>query len=182
MIIRPKKRQRFTRISNATLEDARVGPEGRSILVYLLTKKDNWTISLLQITRALNMSMYAVKKGMRQLAAVGYARLVQGIGKNGRYIGKQWEISELPIWEHTNRTESKRLADNSPIARNHRRRQIPTIGNSSDIVTTDKSSNYSSSRVVVTTGAGAGLPVAGPVPDPCANADPDPDDESLDAF
>ena len=154
MITRPKTRKRFTRISSESLEDGRIGCEGRSILFYLLTKRDDWTVSLKQVEHALNMSMYAVKKGMLQLEAVGYVRLVPGRSKNGRYGGWRWDISELPIWTATNRTKSKRLvkasnrtkserlASDSPIARNHQQWQNQTIRNPSDIVTTNKSSNY----------------------------------------
>jgi len=99
MIIKTKKGKSkdFTVVPNSILTDERISYKARGILMYLLSKPENWIVRVQDIAnQAPDMGLTAVRSALKELEAFGYARLEQ-VRENGRAMGKSWVVYEEPI-------------------------------------------------------------------------------------
>lgn len=70
--IRVASRSRYTVISNAAINDARLSFRARGVLVWLLAKPDDWTTSAEALASQATEGRDAVRSAMRELANAGY--------------------------------------------------------------------------------------------------------------
>ena len=70
--IRVASRSRYTVISNAAINDARLSFRARGVLVWLLAKPDDWTTSAEALATQATEGRDAVRSAMRELVDAGY--------------------------------------------------------------------------------------------------------------
>ena len=72
-------RANFTILRNATIEDARLSWEARGLLIYLLSKPDNWVVSTKHLIKeSPTAKKEKVLKILTELESFGYLKTVQG--------------------------------------------------------------------------------------------------------
>lgn len=74
MIIRTTRKNRFTVIPNDLLEDHALDWKDLGLLVYLLSKPDNWEISVDHLRKQRSMGRDAIYKCLDAIISAGYAR------------------------------------------------------------------------------------------------------------
>jgi len=92
MIIRTKKPDRFTVISNRVLEDRKIGWGALGLLSYLLSRPDNWQVMPMQLANMRKQGRDAVYSMLRELVEYGYAEHV----KSKSATGGIWYIYDKP--------------------------------------------------------------------------------------
>jgi hypothetical protein len=99
MIIRRGTRpRRFTIVDLALMNDARLSAEALGVLIYLLSKPDDWTVSVEQLKRRFNVGRDKMQSIMRLLRDCGYARLEQlKEPGTGRLIGQGYLIHDEAV-------------------------------------------------------------------------------------
>lgn len=71
---RVAQRRRFTTVSNSTIEDASLSFRARGVLVWLLSKPDDWSASSDAICRQGTEGRDAIRNTLRELETAGYIR------------------------------------------------------------------------------------------------------------
>ena len=120
MIIRLDKRnrERFTVISNrlmADVEDRRISVHALGLLVYLLSKPDDWEVRPSALSRATGLSVGRLRALLSELAGAGYARLevvYDAVAHRAR--GKRWVICEEPL-ERPQEGPESRLSEKQKV-------------------------------------------------------------------
>lgn len=92
MIHRKQSRPSYTVISNEVMGDARLSYKAKGILLYLLSKPDNWQANAQDIANNGSEGLAAVRSGINELREAGYMQLVQGGPQGGSY----WDVAEWP--------------------------------------------------------------------------------------
>jgi len=100
MIIKVHRRNNpFAQIDKGILRDKRLSFKARGIAAYLFTHGEDWQVRLSDLTDNSTDGAKAVRNGLKELKALGYARLVAIRNEDNLFVGKTWEVSEMPIWE-----------------------------------------------------------------------------------
>ena len=72
-IIHIEKRDRWSSISNATLEDANLSFKARGLLAYLLSKPDTWTANITELGHAsVHDGEKSIRAALAELVEYGY--------------------------------------------------------------------------------------------------------------
>lgn len=81
-IVRVKKRERFVTIDKTGIEDETLSFKATGLLVYLLSKPDNWTISYRHLATIKKEGAHAIREALKELADAGYLhrQKIQGVG------------------------------------------------------------------------------------------------------
>jgi hypothetical protein len=93
MIFRNPARLRFLTVSKIPLEDKRLSWKAKGLLLYLLSKPDNWNANSIQLEGESKDGRESVLSGLKELRENGYIEL--HTPKTG---GKEYHISEEPIY------------------------------------------------------------------------------------
>jgi hypothetical protein len=82
MIVRSKRSKHFTVIDNGVLEDDRISFRAKGVLVFLLSKPDNWKVSERHLARTGQEGVTAIRAALKELEQAGYIerRRLQGAG------------------------------------------------------------------------------------------------------
>lgn len=93
--IRPR---RFTIVDLALMNDTRLSADALGVLIYLLSKPDDWTVSVEQLKRRFAVGRDKMQSIMRLLRDCGYARLddIRDPG-TGRLIGRGYLIHDEAV-------------------------------------------------------------------------------------
>ncbi len=102
MIIRSEINSNYTCIPNHIIEDDNISWKSKSILIYLLSKPDNWNINLQHIANIGKGGIYAVRSGLKELEDAGYIHKEIGKGADGKFTGVEYYIYDkaVSITEH----------------------------------------------------------------------------------
>src|SRR5262245_26297975 len=84
-IVREARRERYTTIANRGIEDARLSFRARGVLVYLLSKPDDWRTTSTQLAAATTEGRDAIRAALRELETAGYLERTKR-----RTAGGQW--------------------------------------------------------------------------------------------
>ena len=102
MIIRAPRPQRdWYQLKHSIARDKRLSFTARGVLIYLLTRPDNWEISIANLVAETaeserSMGRDATYKVLRELENVGYLFTFQPRGACGRLGKKSWVVGESP--------------------------------------------------------------------------------------
>lgn len=100
-VFKVHKSKNFTIISNGIINNRKLSWKARGILIYLLSKPDDWTVKLYDlINNSENDGEVAVKSALKELRKYGYAHLRRGMfenDKNETVFGSFYDIYETPI-------------------------------------------------------------------------------------
>jgi len=93
MILHKLKTNRFTLIDNELIADARLSWKAKGILLYLLSKPEQWIVRVGDIIKHGPEGESAVRAALRELRKTGYAKL-EDIREGGHIIDRRLTISE----------------------------------------------------------------------------------------
>jgi len=95
-IIRVKKVERYSIISNTVLNDTRLSWKATAILVYLLSKPDDWTIHVKQLAKAKKCGLKSVYSGIKELKETGYMEHTSTRDEKAHIIKWEYVVHEEP--------------------------------------------------------------------------------------
>lgn len=97
MIFKPKKRENpYAQIDKSAINDTRLSWKAKGILVYLLSKPEDWTVNIKDIVKHANDGRDAVYNGIKELIAAGYILRVLTKNQSGRFKGYEYHVYEIP--------------------------------------------------------------------------------------
>lgn len=99
MIIRGRRSRNFTVLDNALLGDMSISWAAKGVLVYLLSKPDDWAVRPEQLIRAGQSGKHAIYRILGELDAAGYARKARARTGSGQFQGYDWMIYDYPYTE-----------------------------------------------------------------------------------
>lgn len=108
--IRVASRSRYTVISNAAINDARLSFRARGVLVWLLAKPDDWTTSAEALASQATEGRDAVRSAMRELGNAGYIVRDKHRGPGGTWVSCLTIYEEPQVTPETGNPPS----DNQP--------------------------------------------------------------------
>ena len=85
-IIRVEKNRNFTVINNTALHDERLSWKALGLLIYLLSKPDDWRTSSEQLTQVHSDGRDTVRSGLKELETLGYLQRTRTRGVGGRWV------------------------------------------------------------------------------------------------
>jgi hypothetical protein len=97
MIRRSPNRKRWVTVDNRAVEDSRLTLRAKGLLLYLLSRPDNWRASPKQIATTTSDTIGIIRLCLQELKHFGYAHLEQVSTDQGRFGGSEWVISELAL-------------------------------------------------------------------------------------
>lgn len=96
-IIHIKKREHpYVQIDKRCLADTRLSWRARGILAYLLSKPNDWLVSVKDLENKGVEGRDAVQNALKELQRCGYANLETAQDEFGRLLGKRWVVTEEP--------------------------------------------------------------------------------------
>lgn len=95
-IIRTARRQHFLVICQAAVEDSRLSWAARGLLVYLLSRPDDWRIRVDHLRQQATSGRDAVYKLLTELRQSGYVQRQRTRGDDGRLQGTFYYVHETP--------------------------------------------------------------------------------------
>lgn len=107
-IIRGSKKGGYTKISNLTINDKRLSWEARGLLAYLLSKPDDWCVSVVNIINSGPAGINKVRRILKELEKFGYLQRTRVQGEDGRF---RWVST---IREHPFNIPSKKIRGKKP--------------------------------------------------------------------
>lgn len=123
MIVRVSKHtSHYSVIDNTGLNDIRLSLKARGLLGYLLTKPDNWEVTVKGIISQVPDGRTVVQSALKEMSKFGYAECKVSRGAHGRLDGKKWVIYERSILQN---------AKNHPVRpdlSDHRQTGFPSVG------------------------------------------------------
>lgn len=122
-IIRQKRKDRFLVVDNKIIEDKRLSFKARGLLIYMLSKPDDWKFYTGELAnRSAKDGISAIKSALREIEAAGYLVRQQGHKKNGQFTSQDWILTDIsansPQVENPpadKPSTGKPLADNSTL-------------------------------------------------------------------
>ncbi|MBA4535503.1 helix-turn-helix domain-containing protein [Brevibacillus halotolerans] len=96
-IVRVIKRENpFVQIDKTPINDERLSWKAKGLLVYLISKPDNWTVVMEDLIKKAKDGRDSVKAGLRELEAAGYISRRQSRDENGKFDKMEFLIYEVP--------------------------------------------------------------------------------------
>ena len=93
-IIRSKRRHSFTTIDNSVINDQRLGCDVIGVLVYLLSKPDNWSAQPGELRNRFGFGKDKCYKILNSLIETGYAERVESRDEHGKVTGYDYIVHE----------------------------------------------------------------------------------------
>jgi hypothetical protein len=135
-IYRPARRAQYTVVSNTLMNDERLSADALGVLVYLLSRPDDWAIHRDQLMARFKIGRDKFQAIFRELSGFGYARLeAVAVAESGQLAGKRWVIIEEP--EAENRQPENPSLGSATDERVSRQSAKPTVGKPGRIINTD---------------------------------------------
>lgn len=129
MIVRSKRTQKFTVIPNLVIDDKSLDWKALGLLVYLLSKPDDWSVSIKQLVKARKAGEDAIRAMLKSLRDAGYVVMKkQGSG------AVDWHVFDTPQVDPDleNPKQGKSLTGENP------NREKPKQGKSPCLIKTNK--------------------------------------------
>jgi len=121
----------FTQIDNNVLNSEELSWKAKGLLVYLLSKPDDWKIYIKELSEASNDGKTSTSSALKELIEQGYAFKEKIREEDGKFGGYKYEIYEKPP------------KSGNPISENPKNGQSPTT----NIDVTNKESNNSNNTM-----------------------------------
>lgn len=107
----PRPKSNFYLLDKAISEDRRIGWAARGILIFLLGKPDNWTVSPAALVNETKDAFRStgrdgVYAALKELKQAGYLRTVGARNDGGVFAGADYIVSEQPHTENPDTVDS----------------------------------------------------------------------------
>lgn len=133
----------FTIVANDAARDRRLSLKARGLLLYLLSHKDGWTLSIDRLARQMDEGKAAIRGAVQELETVGYLTREQTRGQDGQTSHSVWLVTDSPPSvspsAENRTTENRTTLEEHPLEDDHLEDQtLPnTSGTASDVVCED---------------------------------------------
>ena len=87
----------YSQIDNKMINDERLKAESLGVLVYLISKPQDWTISMKQLQNRFNFGREKMQSVTKNLEECGYLIRVKPQNELGQFIGTSWDVTDEPI-------------------------------------------------------------------------------------
>lgn len=95
-IIRQKRKERFSIVDNKVIEDERLSFKSRGLLIYMLSKPDDWKFYTDELAkRSSKDGISAIKSALNEIENAGYLKRKQGHKKNGKFANQDWILTDI---------------------------------------------------------------------------------------
>jgi len=96
-IVRSKKRESpYVQIDKTCLNDNKLSWKAKGLHAYLMSRPDNWTVRISQLSKASKEGRDAMRSGLAELENAGYATKEKTRNEKGIITGTDWVVAELP--------------------------------------------------------------------------------------
>lgn len=95
-IVRKFNKTRYTQINNELIDDTRLSLAARMLLIILLSKPDNWKLSVAHLIKQSDAGEKYIRARLKELENCKYLRKVLVKDANGKITGTDWIIYETP--------------------------------------------------------------------------------------
>lgn len=141
MIVRQKRSKNFTVIANDLLNDSRLDWKELGLLVYLLSKPDDWCVSAAHLAKQRKTGRDGILVSLKKLREAGYVHFQRKVTGGGDYVVFDEPRETLVGVERPQDTAGDvdtQPQPENPTLGNSPKPSFPTLGNSGRIVNTDK--------------------------------------------
>lgn len=94
--VRKDKENPYVMLSKKIIDDNRLSWQAKGILIYLISKPDNWTVYEADIIASATNGRDSVKKAIKELEEFGYLRKEKKRDEKGKFIGWEYYVFENP--------------------------------------------------------------------------------------
>lgn len=105
----------YSQIDNAMINDGRLSLECIGLLTYLLSKPEDWTISMQQVQSHFKIGREKLQRIVKDLEQTGYLIRMKPQNEQGQFIGTSWYVTDEPT-------------NGFSAAADHRLTGFPTVG------------------------------------------------------
>ncbi len=130
-IRRSASRARWTVVNNALINDDRISFEAVGVLVYLLSKPDDWIVMTADLCRRGGCGSHKLGRIMAELQSAGYVTLEYARAEDGSMAGRRYVVSEDGAGHNVTDVAVSRTSGKPE------RRENPNVGKPPHIVSTD---------------------------------------------
>lgn len=116
-IKRAPRKHHFTIVRNESIEDSRLSFKARGLLVYMLSKSDDWQFYERELVTHTAEGRAAVRSGLQELVQCGYLSREQDRETGGNFGGSVWTVYEapqLPLSENQSTVETPTIQQSTP--------------------------------------------------------------------
>lgn len=111
MIVRVSKIENpFVQVDKGAVNDERLSWKARGMLVYLLSKPDDWTVRVTDLVRRAPDGEAAVRSGLQELQDAGYITVRQDRKPDGT-----WAPTEYTVYEHPQAAQDPQPENHQPL-------------------------------------------------------------------
>lgn len=94
MIIRKKQKTHYTVMPNALVTDKELSWEARGMMLYLMSKPDEWTVVMADLQNASQAGETKVRRIIHELMDTGYITKSVSRGKTGQFVSTDYVVSD----------------------------------------------------------------------------------------
>ena len=94
-ITRAAHKSNYTKSDNAIANDERISWKAKGILLYALTKPNNWKFSMIDIINQSTDERDSIRSGIKELEKFGYL-VIERVKENGKFVDSNWAFYEVP--------------------------------------------------------------------------------------
>lgn len=138
-IVRAKRKTNFTIIGNTGLKDERLSLKAKGLLAYMLSLPDDWKFYETELIEHCTDGRDSVRKGLKELEALGYLVRFQTREDRGKFGQKDWQVSDEPnlitISPQTENPSTDNPLSENPLSDN------PTLLSTNELRTNKQSTN-----------------------------------------
>ena len=87
----------YVMINKDMVNDNRLSARAKGILLYILSKPDNWQIYESEVTKHFRDGLKSIKSGFKELISLGYVHRVRLRADTGHFKGWQYFVYESPV-------------------------------------------------------------------------------------
>lgn len=99
-IIRQKRKDRFLVVDNKIIEDKRLSFKARGLLIYMLSKPDDWKFWTSELVkRSAKDGISSIRTALKELEAAGYLIRKRERSSKGTFTSQDWILTDKPTFQ-----------------------------------------------------------------------------------
>ena len=138
MIFRAKQKTNFTIVPNKSINDDGLSLRSKGLLLYLLSKPDNWNVNLVHLASVCNEGKSAIRVSLNELIEKGYIKREQLRDDTGKMTGYQYDVYDTAKSTVVRKTDDGKPASGKPDAGN---RTLISTDSNKNIETSNSTTN-----------------------------------------
>ena len=96
-IIRQKRKERFSIVDNKVIEDERLSFKARGLLIYMLSKPDDWKFFTGELVkRSSKDGLSSIRTALKEIESAGYLVRKRKRSNKGIFTSQDWILTDIP--------------------------------------------------------------------------------------